>query len=305
MKPLNVISIFGPTASGKTKCAIEIAKKLNGSIINFDSLQWYQGLPILSAKPSDCELKQAPHYLYDHRSYDHKGSVADWLLDVEQCIQQNHLDDRWIIMVGGTGFWLNCFSHGLSSIPTITEETIFKIDDIFNTLEFQDFKNHVFQIDPLLLEYNPPQDPQRLKRALSIKLQTGLSIREYQGKRAQKFNFNTIIPCVLNPCREDLERKIIHRINLMIDQHVIHEAEKFEKSVSDIHCPIKHALGYWSILDYLKNKRSLDVLKEQITIETRQYAKRQRTWLKSKFPNALDLSQGLNHLWEQIHHLNH
>ncbi|MBA4248987.1 MAG: tRNA (adenosine(37)-N6)-dimethylallyltransferase MiaA [Candidatus Puniceispirillum sp.] len=305
MKPLNVISIFGPTASGKTKCAIEIARQLNGSVVNFDSLQWYQGLPLLSAKPSESELKQAPHYLYDHRSYDHKGSVADWLLDVEQCIDQNRLDDGWIIMVGGTGFWLNCFLHGLSSIPLMTDQTVLKVDNIFNNLEFQDFKNHVFQIDPLLIEHNPPQDPQRLKRALAIKLQTGLSIREYQGNRAQKFNFNSIISCVLNPDKEVLERKIIHRINIMIEQNVIQEAADFEKNVPNIRCPTKHALGYWSILDYLQNKISLDVLKEQITIETRQYAKRQRTWLKSKFPNALDLSQDLNYLWEQIRLFNH
>lgn len=299
MKPLRVISIFGPTASGKTKCAIEIAQALDGVILNFDSLQWYKGLPILSAKPSDQELQQAPHFLYDYRSFHHKGSVMNWLENVEACVSQNNLADRWIIMVGGTGFWLNCFLDGLSEIPLIQNEIALKVDDLFHALDFQEFKEYVFKMDPTLLDRNPPQDPQRLKRALAVKMQTGRSIRELQGKRTQKFNFQKIIPCVLNPEKEILEQRIAQRFEAMLTENVILDVEEFESIVPNPNCPTKCALGYWAILDYLNQKISYEEMKERVIIETRQYAKRQRTWLKNKFPNAFDLRQNL----EQVIHL--
>lgn len=276
-----------------------MAKLLDGVIVNFDSLQWYQGLPILSAKPSQLEQQQAPHYLYDYRDFHHKGSVMDWLEDVEECIVQNKLENRWIILVGGTGFWLNSFLNGLSNIPLITQETSLKVEAIFSQLNFQDFKAYVFENDPQLLENNPPQDPQRLKRALSVKIQTGLSIRELQGNRIQKFNFQNIISCVLNPEKDILEQNIIQRFGAMLTENVIQEVDEFEKNVPDPLCPTKCALGYWTILDYIHGKINASTMKERVSTETRQYAKRQRTWLKNQFPNALDLQQNFDQVIKQ------
>ena len=166
----DMIIIAGPTGVGKSKIAIELAKKINGVLINADSVQLYKDLLLLSARPSKVDINKVPHFLYGYVDSDINYSVVDWLLELKKTLSQLELKNKIPILVGGSGLYINAVINGLVNIPLISEtiknQSLLK----FNEVGIEKFRQINFQIDPRFMQNN--NDKHRLLRAYAIFLQT-------------------------------------------------------------------------------------------------------------------------------------
>ena len=279
MQDKEVFVIFGPTASGKSDLAKQISTKLDSPIINFDSLQVYQQLRILSSRPSSQDEKLIDHRLYGIIDGNENCTVAKWLnlakIEVENCWKEKKIP----ILVGGTGLYLKGLMQGISPIPDISDSTIKNTDDIF----VKNGANYLYQA---LLEHNKntkikETDTQRLKRSYSLLMETGHSLEEWQVKPEKIFeNINYKI-ILLNEDRSTIYEKAKIRFSAMIDNGAIEEVENLRKEEIDPNRSIMKAIGVREISKYLDNKYSLDDCKEETVQKTRNYIKRQQTWIKS------------------------
>ena len=279
MQDKEVFVIFGPTASGKSDLAKQIATKLESPIINFDSLQVYQQLRILSSRPSSQDEKLIDHRLYGIIDGNENCTVAKWLklakIEVENCWKEKKIP----ILVGGTGLYLKGLMQGISHIPDISDSTIKNTDDSF-------LKNGANYHYKVLLEHNKntkikETDTQRLKRSYSLLMETGHSLEEWQVKPEKIFeNINYKI-ILLNEDRSTIYEKAKIRFSAMIDNGAIEEVENLRKEEIDPNRSIMKAIGVREISKYLDNKYSLDDCKEETVQKTRNYIKRQQTWIKS------------------------
>ena len=279
MQDKEVFVIFGPTASGKSDLAKQISTKLDSPIINFDSLQVYQQLRILSSRPSSQDEKLIDHRLYGIIDGNENCTVAKWLklakIEVENCWKEKKIP----ILVGGTGLYLKGLMQGISHIPDISDSTIKNTDASF-------VKNGANYLYKVLLEHNKntkikETDTQRLKRSYSLLMETGHSLEEWQVKPEKIFeNINYKI-ILLNEDRSTIYEKAKIRFSAMIDNGAIEEVENLRKEEIDPNRSIMKAIGVREISKYLDNKYSLDDCKEETVQKTRNYIKRQQTWIKS------------------------
>ena len=279
MQDKEVFVIFGPTASGKSNLAMQIATKLESPIINFDSLQVYQQLRILSSRPSSQDERLIDHRLYGIIDGNENCTVAKWLklakIEIENCWKEKRIP----ILVGGTGLYLKGLMQGISHIPDISDSTIKNTDDSF-------VKNGANYLYKVLLEHNKntkikETDTQRLKRSYSLLMETGHSLEEWQVKPEKIFeNINYKI-ILLNEDRSTIYEKAKIRFSAMIENGAIEEVENLRKEKIDPNRSIMKAIGVREISKYLDNKYSLDDCKEETVQKTRNYIKRQQTWIKS------------------------
>ena len=279
MQDKEVFVIFGPTASGKSDLAKQIATKLESPIINFDSLQVYQQLRILSSRPSSQDEKLIDHRLYGIIDGNENCTVAKWLklakIEVENCWKEKRIP----ILVGGTGLYLKGLMQGISHIPDISDSTIKNTDDSF-------VKNGANYLYKVLLEHNKntkikETDTQRLKRSYSLLMETGHSLEEWQVKPEKIFENVNYKIILLNEDRSTIYEKAKIRFSAMIDNGAIEEVENLRKEEIDPNRSIMKAIGVREISKYLDNKYSLDDCKEETVQKTRNYIKRQQTWIKS------------------------
>jgi len=279
MQDKEVFVIFGPTASGKSDLAKQISTKLDSPIINFDSLQVYQQLRILSSRPSSQDERLIDHRLYGIIDGNENCTVAKWLklakIEVETCWKEKRIP----ILVGGTGLYLKGLMQGISYIPDVSDSTIKNTNDSF-------VKNGANYLYKVLLEHNKntkikETDTQRLKRSYSLLMETGHSLEEWQVKPEKIFeNINYKI-ILLNEDRSTIYEKAKIRFSAMIDNGAIEEVENLRKEKIDPNRSIMKAIGVREISKYLDNKYSLDDCKEETVKKTRNYIKRQQTWIKS------------------------
>ena len=279
MQDKEVFVIFGPTASGKSDLAKQISTKLDSPIINFDSLQVYQQLRILSSRPSSQDEKLIDHRLYGIIDGNENCTVAKWLklakIEVETCWKEKRIP----ILVGGTGLYLKGLMQGISHIPDISDSTIKNTDDSF-------VKNGANYLYKVLLEHNKntkikETDTQRLKRSYSLLMETGHSLEEWQVKPEKIFENVNYKIILLNEDRSTIYEKAKIRFSAMIDNGAIEEVENLRKEEIDPNRSIMKAIGVREISKYLDNKYSLDDCKEETVQKTRNYIKRQQTWIKS------------------------
>ena len=279
MQDKEVFVIFGPTASGKSDLAKQIATKLESPIINFDSLQVYQQLRILSSRPSSQDERLIDHRLYGIIDGNENCTVAKWLklakIEVETCWKEKRIP----ILVGGTGLYLKGLMQGISHIPDISDSTIKNTDDSF-------VKNGANYLYKVLLEHNKntkikETDTQRLKRSYSLLMETGHSLEEWQVKPEKIFENVNYKIILLNEDRSTIYEKAKIRFSAMIDNGAIEEVENLRKEEIDPNRSIMKAIGVREISKYLDNKYSLDDCKEETVQKTRNYIKRQQTWIKS------------------------
>jgi tRNA dimethylallyltransferase len=265
--------IMGPTASGKSALALEWAKKLDGYIINADSMQVYNNFPILSAQPSTEDLGQAPHHLYGIRDVTEPCSAAEWVRLVKDIIDTQ---SGVPIIVGGTGFYLQALIHGLSPIPDIPED----IRNHVRTLP--DPHTLLQQQDPLMASRLKAGDTQRSARALEVILATGKSLTHWQEKPLEKLLDIPMKITTLLPPRNELYECINLRVLKMIDAGAIKEVEAVFKRHLDTALPGLKTIGYPEIAAYLEGKHTLEETIILIQTASRQYAKRQMTWLRHR-----------------------
>ena len=280
-----IILLAGPTASGKSKLAIQLAKKLNGEIINADSMQIYKDFSILSSRPNNKETRKAKHHLYGIISAKKYFSAGDWLKLAKSKINQCHRTKKIPIIVGGTGLYFNTITKGISKIPNIDVKTRSKVRALFKKLGYKNFYEKLLDIDPKVKNRILPTDSQRTQRAYEVILKTKKSLFDWiMNTKSDFINFE-IKKIFIDIPREELLKKISERTESMFKNKCMEEVKKFNSLKLNKSLSANKLIGVQEINDHLKGSISLEQCKELINIKTRQYAKRQNTWSRGHMKN--------------------
>ncbi len=280
-----IILLAGPTASGKSKLAINLAKKINGEIINADSMQVYREFVILSSRPNKTETKKIKHHLYGFVTVKKHFSAGEWLKEAKKKIKLCLKKKRVPIIAGGTGLYFNTITKGISKIPEIDLKTRKKVRNLFKKLGPKKFYEKLLEIDPKVKDKILPTDSQRTQRAYEVKLKTKKSLFDWIAKTKSDFLDFDLKKVFIDIPRIELLQKILKRTDLMFKDNCVAEVKKFnllklEKSLS-----ANNLIGVKEINQYLQGSITLNQCKELINIKTRQYAKRQNTWARGHMKN--------------------
>jgi tRNA dimethylallyltransferase len=281
-KQSKIILISGPTASGKSIFAIKVAKKINGEIINADSMQVYKQLKILTARPNKEEQKNITHHMYGVIDLNKKFSTGQWLKAVIKKIKEIRKRKKIPILVGGTGLYFQSLISGLVKIPEIPLKFRNRIRSIQKKEGQQKFYKKLLKIDPMAKDKFDSNDTQRTIRAFEIKLFTKISMYEWLSKTKSQFKDEEFLKLYIDFKREDLIKRISLRSIRMMKEGAIREVKKFIKSKIKKDLSVNRVIGIDELTQYLEEKINLDEAQELISIKTRQYAKRQATWARSR-----------------------
>ena len=262
-----------------------LAKKLNGEIINADSMQIYKEFSILSSRPNNNEVKKVKHHLYGFISAKKYFSAGDWLKMAKSKINQCHKHKKIPIIVGGTGLYFNTITKGISKIPNIDQKTRNKVRNLFKKIGYNNFYEKLLNIDPKVKNRILPTDSQRTQRAYEVILKTKKSLFDWTINTKSDFINFEIKKIFLNIPREELLKKISIRTELMFKKQCIEEVKNFNFIKLDKSFSANKLIGVQEINDYLKGLTSIQQCKELINIKTRQYAKRQNTWARGHMKN--------------------
>lgn len=274
MKTLIVIA--GPTASGKTAFSIEMAKALSTVILSADSRQFYKEMSIGTAAPTEEELSKAKHYFVHHISIEDKYDVADYERDAMQLLEELFKTHDAIIMTGGSGLFIDAVCNGIDAMPDVKSEIREKVQKLYDDGGLKALQNEVQRLDPEYFSIVDQQNPRRLQRALEVCYQTGHPFSSFRSGNAVKRDFAIKKYAILWD-RQQLIERIDKRVDMMMEQGLLEEAKALY--------PMRHlnalnTVGYKEIFAYLDGQCTLKEAVEQIKIHTRQYAKRQMTWLR-------------------------
>ena len=280
-----IILLAGPTASGKSKLAISLARKLNGEIINADSMQVFKEFKILSSRPSFSDTQKIKHHLYGVISVKRYFSVGDWLKQAKKKINFCLKKKKIPIVIGGTGLYFNTITKGISKIPNIDLKTRKKVRNLYKKIGFKRFYDLLLKLDPKIKGRILPTDSQRIQRAYEVKIKTKKSLFDWFTNTKSDFLDFEIKKIFIDIPREELLKKISQRTELMIKNQCINEVRKFNKLKIKKNLSANKLIGVQEINDFLKRSISLDQCKELINIKTRQYAKRQNTWARGHMKN--------------------
>ena len=281
-KQSKIILISGPTASGKSNFAIKIARKVDGEIINADSMQVYKQLKILTARPNKEEQKKIKHHMYGFVDLNKKFSTGQWLNTAIKKIKEIKKRKKIPILVGGTGLYFQSLIEGLVKIPEIPIKFRNKIRMIQKKDGQKKFYNKLLKIDPMVKDKFDPNDTQRTIRAFEIKSFTKISMYEWINKTKSEFKDEEFLKLYVDFKREDLIKRISSRTIKMIEEGAIKEVKRFIKLKIKKELSVNRVIGIDELTQSLDKKINLDQAKELISIKTRQYAKRQATWARSR-----------------------
>lgn len=273
-EPKNVICIVGPTAIGKTSFAIKLAQKYNTEIVSADSRQFYQELNIGVARPSMEELNKIPHHFIANYSIHEPINAANFEHLALQKIMTIFEKKNTVIVVGGSGLYINALLYGLDEMPIISSEIKNYLQNKFNKNGIHWLQNEIIKLDPNNWQSLNLKNPHRLLRALEIIMQTNKSIVEFQTNKNKQRPFTCVI-LGLQRDRTQLYNLINNRVEMMFEMGLENEV----KLLLDYqHLPILQTVGYSELFDYFNKKVSVQFAKEKIKQHTRNYAKRQITW---------------------------
>jgi tRNA dimethylallyltransferase len=275
-----IILISGPTASGKSKFSIKLAKKVNGEIINADSMQVYKQLKILSARPDPKNYQKVKHHLYGFHDVKDNFSTGDWLKLVIKKIKEIKKRKKIPILVGGTGLYFKALIEGLVNIPNIPIRFRSKIRLEQKKIGQKKFYQKLLKLDLKSKNKINPTDVQRSIRAYEVKLFTKKSIHDWFKDTKSFFNKENFFKIYIDYPRDDLIQKINKRTEKMIGMGAINEVKRFIKLKVRSDKSVNKAIGINEIKEYLNNEKELSDIREKISIKTRQYAKRQSTWAR-------------------------
>ena len=280
-----LVLLAGPTASGKSYLAIKLAKKLNGEIINADSMQIFKEFTVLSSRPTLNQTKKVKHHLYGIITVKKHFSAGEWLkkvkIKINTCVKKKKIP----IIVGGTGLYFNTITKGISKIPDIDLKTRNKVRNLYKKLGIKKFYNALIKLDPKSKGRILPTDPQRIQRAYEVKLKTKKSLYEWFEKTKSDFLEFDIRKIFIEIPRDILLNKISMRTEQMFKKKCINEVKKFNNLKVNKSFSANKLIGVQEINDYLKGLITLEQCKDLINIKTRQYAKRQNTWARGHMKN--------------------
>jgi len=290
-----IILISGPTASGKSNFSIKLAKKINGEIINADSMQVYKELKILSARPNSKDYQKIKHHLYGFYNVKKNFSTGVWLKFAIKKIKEIRKRKKTPIFVGGTGLYFKALTDGLVSIPNIPVRYRNNIRDLHKILGQKIFYQKLIKLDQNSKEIINPTDAQRSIRAYEVKKFTNKSLHEWFQNTKSFFEKEDFFKIYIDYPREELIQRISKRAEQMIKIGAINEVKRFLKLKVRKDKSVNKAIGINEIREYLEKRKDIDDVIEKISIKTRQYAKRQSTWARGNMVSWLKLApQDLN-----------
>ena len=274
MKTLIVIA--GPTASGKTAFSIELAKALNTVIVSADSRQFYKEMSIGTAAPTVEELLQVKHYFIHNISIEDKYDVADYEREVLALLEELFKTHEEVVLTGGSGLFIDAVCNGIDEMPDVHPEIREKVEKLLHDDGINALSKEVQRLDPEYFAIVDKQNPRRLQRALEICYQTGRTFTSFRQGNAAKRDFE-IKKYALLWERQTLIERIDRRVDMMMEQGLLEEAKALYPK-----CQLNalNTVGYKELFAYFDGQCTLAEAIEQIKIHTRQYAKRQMTWLR-------------------------
>ena len=280
-----IILIYGPTASGKSKFAVQLAKKINGEIINADSMQVYKELKIISARPSQKDCQNIKHHLYGFRYVKKNFSTGDWLKLINKKILDLKNRKKISILVGGTGLYFKALTNGLVNIPNIPIRFRTKIRSLHKKLGSKNFFSELVKLDPLVKNQIKSSDTQRCIRAYEVKLSTNKSIFNWYKNTQSNYEQKDFFKIYVDFPRNELLKRINLRAQEMIKNGAVSEVKRFIKLKVPKDKTANKAIGISEVKEYLNKKINIEEVIEKISIKTRQYAKRQSTWARGNMQN--------------------
>ncbi len=273
-KTLTVIA--GPTASGKTAFSIQLAKALNTVILSADSRQFYKELSIGTAAPTPEELLQVKHYFIHNISIEDKYDVADYEREVLDLLDELFKTHDNVILTGGSGLFIDTVCNGIDKMPDVQPEIRQKVEKMLKEGGINALSEEIQRLDPEYFAIVDQQNPRRLQRALEICYQTGKTFTSFRQNHTVQRYFN-IVKYALLWDRQELIERIDKRVDMMMENGLLEEAKVLypKRELNAL-----NTVGYKELFSYFDNRFTLAEAVEQIKIHTRQYAKRQMTWLR-------------------------
>ena len=278
---IKVISIVGPTASGKTKLAVKLAQKFNGEIVSADSMQIYKGMQIATAKPTFDETEGVKHHLIDFVSPDETYSVAMFVKDASKCIADIYSRGKLPFMVGGTGLYVDSLLNNITfSVEQRDEKLSLELRKIYEDQGIDTLLKMLSEFDiDSANRLKAERNPKRIIRAIEFYKTTGITITEQNEKsKLVKSPYSPVKIGINYKDRAKLYERINKRVDLMLENGLVNEAKDVLSSKLSF-TSIK-AIGYKELLPYFNGEKTLDECVEKLKMETRRYAKRQITWFK-------------------------
>ena len=276
MKTKYLISIVGPTAIGKTALSIELAQHFETEIISADSRQFFKEMQIGTAAPTSDELSSAKHHFIHHKSIKDEYNVGAFEKDALQCLEKLFQDKDAVIMVGGSGLYVDVITKGLDHFPKVGSNIREKLNKELKTKGLEDLQEQLKALDPVSYNTIAIDNPHRVIRALEICIGSEKPYSSFLNKGKEKRNFKTIT-VGLTADREMIYNRINQRVNIMMQKGLLEEVKGLLDS-KDLNA--LNTVGYKELFNYLSGEWDLEFATSEIKKNTRRFAKRQLTWFK-------------------------
>lgn len=277
--------LAGPTASGKSRRALELAQRLDAVIVNADAIQLYSDLKVLSARPSEADEAAAVHRLYGVVDGADAWSVGRWTRAVEPILAELAATETPTIVTGGTGLYFRALVNGLAEIPEISPEVRTELSATFDRYGETAFRDRLAQVDPAAAARIAPGDRQRLVRAMEVVVGSGRTLSDWQAHTRPLLAPGTWRAEVIEPARDQLYARCDERFAAMLDLGAVEEAEALAARGLDLDLPVMKAVGLREILAWRRGEISRAEALALGQQETRRYAKRQLTWFRNQTPD--------------------
>ena len=277
-----LLTLSGPTASGKTAIAIRIAKAIGAEIFSCDSRQFYKEMTIGTAVPSFEERNMVPHHFIQHRSIHTPYSVGAFEKEAIESLREYFRGNNVAIMVGGSGLYMHAVVHGIDQFPTVSEEIRARLGERLKRNGLEDLQNELHTLDPEHYQKMDIQNPSRVLRALGVSLAAGKPYSSFLNQKKPK-RFFQVYPLSIDIPRSILYQRINDRVDQMIEAGLLKEVENLyaHRNLNAL-----QTVGYQEIFAFLDQKKSLEEAIAMIKQNTRRYAKRQMTWIRRKETNS-------------------
>ena len=291
----SILILAGPTASGKSALSLHASKRLNGEIVNADSIQVYAGLPVISAQPSPQEQAAAPHHLLGVLDMTERCSVGRWSDLAMAAIQDIQARGRTAILVGGTGLYFKALLEGLAPTPDVPGDIAASVEALYQDGGIDALRAEAEAVDPVASARIAGADKQRLMRLVAVTRAAGAPLSELQEKTEPRLDPDTVQGVVIQPDREALYARIEARFDAMMAAGALKEAHTVADRRLDDRLPAMKAVGLPPLLSHLAGAMTLEEAVETAKRDSRRYAKRQYTWFSNQHGHwprirALDLA---------------
>ena len=294
LKTATYIMIAGPTASGKSQLAVDLACQLGGEVINADSMQLYADLSILSARPSKADMQDIPHHLYGVIDGGHRASVAEWLELAATAMTAIWARGKMPIITGGTGMYLDAAVTGLAPIPVVPANIHEDCMALFDAIGGVAFRRKLALHDPLVASRLDDGDRQRLIRAMGVFNATGRALGQFQKVEHKGALIGRSVKIAMLPPRDVLYARIDARFDEMLEKGAMDEVRQFINRQLDPSLPLMKALGVTALKAVLDQEMTIDEAAYIAKRDSRRYAKRQMTWLRNNYNAQITLNTKLS-----------